>query len=79
MQAMWGHQEREAVSCQTLIKLEGLLVDQPHLNHGRMQGIEQQVAGLGHHHRMQYQVQLLLGPQQISTKYGTGEAMEYGS
>ena len=40
-------------SAQPFIQLEGLLVDQRHLRHGRVQGIEQQVAGLRHHHRGQ--------------------------
>jgi hypothetical protein len=33
-------------SAQPFIQLEGLLVDQRQLRHGRVQGIEQQVAGL---------------------------------
>ena len=32
---------------QPLIQLEGLLVHQRHLGHGWVQGIKQQVAGLG--------------------------------
>jgi len=51
---------------------------QRHLRHGRVQGIEQQVAGLGHHHRGQHQAQLLSCPQPVAAKGATGLAMGDG-
>ena len=56
------------VFAQPLIQLEGLLLHQHKLRHGRVQGIEQQVAGLRHHHRGQHQPQLSTGPQPVATK-----------
>jgi hypothetical protein len=68
---------KHSVSSQPLIQLEGLLLHQQHLRHGRVQGIEQQIAALRHHHRGQHQAQLLASPQPVATNGSVGLAMGY--
>ena len=79
MQAMAGHQRRRRGGDMPDVDQAGTgLVHQPHLSYGGMQGIEQQAAGLGHHHRMQHQDELLPGQQEIATKRGPGQAIGDG-